>query len=284
MEQDGGKPVPVFLFRSAIIHTLTYFAAGMISSSLFDYRKVLEAPIIRDYMLGYGATSVVWGPWLQPLRGLVLGAAILPFRSFLAERKTGWLYIWALFLCIGIFGTPAAAPASFEGLLYSRLPLWYHLIGLPEICLQTLAYSYLLHLYMRHPKGIVRDLPPVFGSLLQAVAGGCFAFVGYAAVSIAFAFASGVGLENAEGAMTLRTQGLFIAPFLLNSALVFVSLKGRSPIKGFFPLLAAAYVVNALAIAAYQAIFLGGASAVYALLAPILPAMISAAAARPKKA
>ncbi len=282
MEKERAGSVPVFLIRSSILHTITYFVAGTLSSAIFEYRRLFDSPIIRDYMRGFASPEVAWGPWLQPIRGLILGAAILPFRSFLAEKKAGWLYLWLLFLGIGIVGTPAASPASFEGLIYSKLPLWFHLIGLPEICLQTLAYSWLIHLYLRHPRGLVRDLPPIFGGILGAVAGGCFAFIGYAVASIAFAFASGSGLENAESSMSLRTQGLFIAPFLLNCALAFASAHGRVPIKRFLPLLALAYALNALAVAAYQGLFYGGISAAYVFLAPILPSAIAAWAARPK--
>jgi hypothetical protein len=284
VEKERAGSIPVFLLRSSILHAVTYFAAGILFSSIFDYRRLFDSPIIRDYMRAFGSPEVAWGPWLQPLRGLLLGAAILPFRSFLAGKKAGWIYLWLLFLGLGIVGTPAASPASFEGLIYSKLPLWYHLVGLPEICLQTLAYSWLVHLYLRHPKGLVRDLPPVFGSILGAIAGGCFAFMGYAVASIAFAYASGSGLSNAEGSMNLRTQGLFIAPFLLNGVLVFSSSRGRLPIKRFLPLLALAYPLNALAVAAYQGLFYGGISAAYVLLAPLLPAAIVAAAARPRAA
>ena len=34
-------------------------------------------------------------------------------------------------------GTPAAAPSSFEGVVYTRLPWWFHLVGLPEMLVST---------------------------------------------------------------------------------------------------------------------------------------------------
>ncbi|MEJ2195355.1 MAG: hypothetical protein P8X73_10935 [Ignavibacteriaceae bacterium] len=55
----------------------------------------------------------------------------------------------------GILSTPAAAPCSVEGLLYSKLLIWYHLIGLPEILLQTLTFSLVLTCWMRRkPKDV----------------------------------------------------------------------------------------------------------------------------------
>lgn len=283
MEREKGSTV-LFMTRVAIVHFITYFIAGLIASRVFDYKNIFTLPIIRDYMLPYGSPTLTWGPFLQPIRGIVLGLAILPFRDFLGEKRFGWLYLWLIFICFGIFGTPAASPASMEGILYSRLPLWYHIIGLPEILLQTLAFSWLTHFYLRHPKGIVSALPPVFGTIIQSLAGACFAFVGYAIVSICFALAAGVRIEASGDSMSLRTQGMFILPLLINSALIFASGIGKlrpSGNRGFAFLTLTAYASNAAAIVAYQALFLGGPSLLYALVAPILPAMITAYVARP---
>jgi hypothetical protein len=32
-----------------------------------------------------------------------------------------------------------------EGVIYSRLPFWYHLIGIPELFLQTLAFFWVAY-------------------------------------------------------------------------------------------------------------------------------------------
>ena len=115
---------------------------------------------------------------------------------------------------------------------------------------------------------------------MRALAGACFAFIGYAAVSVAFALVAGADLAASDN-LGLRTQGLFLAPLLLNFALLLAAhhagVHRRVGRLGFF---AAAFLGNAAAIALYQALALGGADVTYALVAPLLPAAIIAALSR----
>lgn len=284
MKEETARSIPVFLFRVIAIHFVTYYFFGMLASRIFHYETTLSLPVIRDYMLGYGDASVLWGPLVQPARGLILGCALLPFRGFLAEKKYGWLYLWLLFVGIGILSTPAAAPCSIEGIIYTRLPLWYHLMGLPEILLQTLAFSTLVHLYLRYPAGIVQSMPPVFGTLLQSLAGASFAFIGYAVFSVLYALTAGVEI-NAEANLSLKVQGLFIAPFLLNfAAIAFLSMSKRFSGIRRTSIFLIIWSCNAALIAAYQQLVMGGANPLFAIAAPILPSMIVAAVASKKSA
>jgi len=283
MKEETARSIPVFLIRVMIIHTLTYFIAGMLASNIFDYRYVFDLPGIRDYMVKFGATSVFWGPFIQPVRGLIIGLVLIPFRSFLADAKYGWLYLWLIFVGIGIVSTPAAAPSSIEGIVYTKLPLWYHFFGLPEILIQTLVFSVLVFLYMRHPTGIIDAMPPVFGVIVQSFAGACFAFIGYAVISILFAIVGNVEI-NAEANMSLKVQGLFIAPFLCNFVIILLLnvsnyISGVKSIVSFFII----WLSNAILIAVYQQIFLDGANLTYAIIAPILPTVIITAIAYSKK-
>lgn len=279
MKRVTANSIPVFRFRVIMVHFLTYYFFGMLASRIFHYETILGLPVIRDFMLGYGDASVLWGPLVQPIRGLILGIALLPLRGWLAGQNRGWLYMWLLFVGIGILSPPAAAPCSIEGVIYTRLPLWYHLMGLPEILLQTLTFSFLVHLYMRHPEGIVQSLPPVVGSLLQALSGACFAFIGYAVFSVLYALSVGVEI-NAGANLSLRVQGLFIAPFLLNFAAIALQNQGKI-FKGISRrrLCLAVWLGNALLIAIYQQFIMGGANPLFVFAAPLLPSLIVAVSA-----
>jgi len=282
MKEETARSIPVFLFRVIVIHFMTYYFFGMLASRVFHYEIILSLPVIRDYMLGYGDASVVWGPLVQPARGLILGCALLPFRGFLAEKKYGWLYLWLVFVGIGILSPPAAAPCSIEGMIYTRLPLWYHLMGLPEILLQTLTFSTLVHLYMRYPAGVVQALPAVFGTLLQSLAGACFAFIGYAVFSVLYALTAGVEI-NAEANLSLKVQGLFIAPFLLNfAAIAFFNMSKRFSGISRTNLFLIIWFCNAVLIAAYQQLVMGGANPLFVIVSPVLPSLIVAAIASKK--
>jgi hypothetical protein len=52
---------------------------------------------------------------------------------------------------LAIFSTAGAAPGSVEGIIYTKIPLGLQLIGLPEVLLQTLAFSLLVTTWHRHP-------------------------------------------------------------------------------------------------------------------------------------
>ena len=260
-----------FLTRVTLAHVVTYFAVGLIAATVLDYEDLFAQPIIRDFMRPFGSVAVVVGPLLQVVRGIVIAAVLLPFRSVLAQRL-GWLWLWLLFVGVGIISTPAAAPSSLEGAVYSQLPWWYHLVGMPEILAQTLVFSILTGLIARHPDGVVAALPPIFGRVLRAVVVACFSFVGYAVVSVLFALAAGAAVGSAEN-LSPAVQGVFVAPLLANTAIAFFAPPGGGARRA----VAAAtlsYAVGALAILGYQAIVFGSAGVLYGLIAPILPALV----------
>jgi hypothetical protein len=261
-----------FLVGVTLLHVVTYLVVGIIASIAFDYATLFEQPVIRDYMREFGSVALFAGPMVQVVRGIIIAAVLLPFRQVLAGRL-GWLWLWLLLIGIGILSTSAAAPSSIEGLVYTRVPLWYHAIGLPEMLVQTLAFSVLASLYARFPHGVLAALPPVFERIMRALVAASLAFVGYAVVSVIFALVAGVGVD-AEQNLSLEVQGLFIVPFLANGAIAFIANRGvcspgRRLVAGL-----ASYAVGAAAILVYQAVVSGGVGPLYALAAPMLPAVI----------
>jgi hypothetical protein len=265
------RPVTGFLVRVTVAHVLTYFAVGLIAAAVLDYASLFTQPVIRDFMRPFGSVAVIVGPVLQVMRGLIIAAVLLPFRSILAGRL-GWLWLWLLFVGIGILSTPAAAPGSLEGAVYSQLPWWYHLIGMPEMLVQTLLFSVLTGLIARHPTGVLAALPPVFDRVVRALVVACLSFVGYAVVSVLFALASGAVVGSAEN-LSPAVQGVFVVPFLVNGVIAFfVAAERRSHQRAAAALVS--YAAGALAIFGYQSIVFGSAAPVYALVAPVLPAAI----------
>ena len=262
-----------FVASVSISHVATYVLAGLVASRVFDYPGLFELPVMRDYYRPYASVDVLWSGGLQVLRGVMFGLVLLPLRAFLASSRWGWCWLWLLFVGVGILGTPSAAPGSLEGVVYTRLPLWFHAIGLPEMLLQTLVFSYLVHRSLRaaeHP------LPGGVQSLLRAAAVASFSFLGYTAVSLVFAFSAGVGLASGSD---LRVLGQFVAPLLLSFAAALV--PGD---RWWLPRHGGLYLASAGALAAYQAAVLGSAGWVYVLVAPVLPVLISLWLTRPRGA
>lgn len=262
-----------FVVTTTIYHLITYFIFGFIASSVFNYKQFFELPIIQDYYKAFGSVSNLLGPLIQIVRGLLFGLVLLPFVGFLKETKFGWLYLWFLFVGIGIIGTPAAAPASIEGLIYTKIPLWFHLIGLPEILCQTLVFSILVHRGVRaesHPLSLkVR-------TVIKALSMACFSFIGYTVISIGFALV--LKAEISQSSSNFMVLGQFIMPLVITFA---ISLLGKS--ESWIVNNIVLYVLSALALFFYQSIVLHGANIVYILIAPILPTLIYLIIARPKR-
>jgi hypothetical protein len=92
--QNNWKTFPMFALRVVIAHTLTYFIFGMIMSNVFDYGEIFKREIIRDYMIPFDEHNITYGPFLQPIRGLIFAIGLWPIRgSYRKER--GWLILWA---------------------------------------------------------------------------------------------------------------------------------------------------------------------------------------------
>ena len=133
----------IFYIKVALIHTLTYFIFGLLFSNIFDYSTIYSYNVVNNFMRGFDSPLILLGPFLQPIRAIFITIALYPIRNIIAT-KLGFLKLWIILVFIGIIATPAAAPSSLEGIIYTQLPLEYHLISLPELLLQTLTFSILL--------------------------------------------------------------------------------------------------------------------------------------------
>ena len=90
-----------------------------------------------------GVSSLL-GPVFQILRGFILALVLLLIKDSFIGKRYAWLKLWVVVAGIGIICTPAAAPASIEGMIYSQLPLVFHLKIAPELFTQTLLFSILV--------------------------------------------------------------------------------------------------------------------------------------------
>lgn len=285
--KNGWKAFLGFALRIIVAHTLTYFASGIIWSNVFHYGAVFELPVIRDYMLPIDQHNVLVGPFLQPVRGLIMAVGLWPLRGLLLQSKRGWLILWGLFLTLGILSTPAASPGSVEGMVYTRLPLWYHLMGYPEMVIQTLVFSIWLVWWERRAVQAQQGAAPVQDPLLaewvRAIMAACFAYIGYAAggllmVARANAAAASTGAEAidvAAAGANFKMQFMFIIAFVVNTVVAFRAARswraGRLPLWAMFLLF---WLVDALVPWLYQTIVYGSSQIGMVALLGLFPALI----------
>lgn len=138
--------------KTVVVHTVTYFLAGWVAFAVLDYERLFSLPEIAVLMRPTSDPWVMAGPLMQPLRGLLFALPLWLLGERLFARRDGWLVLWLLFVCIGILAPFGAAPGSIEGVVFTKLPLWFHVKGLPEMAAQSLATALVLWVWLRHPR------------------------------------------------------------------------------------------------------------------------------------
>lgn len=138
-----------YVGRFSLIHVLTYVVAGLIFMKLQNYVDVfstseafanfrpLDSPIVRAAAL------------FQFLRGSFFALLLYPFYDTIISSKRGWLMLFGVLWGFTLIGSVSATPSSIEGLIYTKIPLAEHLIGIPEVTTQMLAFSWLFFKWER---------------------------------------------------------------------------------------------------------------------------------------
>lgn len=130
-----------FLKRYTIVHVLVYLIVGLIFMYSMNYREAfetydqfsnyrsLDSPIVRAAVL------------FQILRGLMIALILYPFRERVVESQWGWLMLFSVLFGLTCLGAINASPGSIEGMIYTKMSLKEHLVGYPEVIVQSLGIS-----------------------------------------------------------------------------------------------------------------------------------------------
>lgn len=149
MQQPNFRSI---VLKTTVIHTVTYFLAGLAAYTLFDYTARYADPTVANFMRQTNHPLVAVGPALQIVRGFLFGIVFYALREVVFPRKYGWLTLWLMLVIVGVLSTFGPAPSSIEGLLYTVLPLWFHIVGLPEVLVQTGLLAFLTVYWVNHPE------------------------------------------------------------------------------------------------------------------------------------
>lgn len=140
-----------FVWRVIASHALTYATFGLLASTLLDYATLYAETDLRYLMRPTDSAMVAAGPTLQLFRGTLFALVLWPLAERIVHGARGALLLYGLMLGLAVLGTAGPAPGSLEGMVYTHLPLRIHLIGLPEVVLQTGAFSLVLVSWYRNP-------------------------------------------------------------------------------------------------------------------------------------
>lgn len=261
INQKSVKEFLQFAFMVIIFHTITYFIFGAVMSNIFDYASLFQTDVVKDFMQPINSENILYGPFFQPLRGFLFALAIYPLRKLLADNKRGWLILWGIFLIFGIISTPGPAPCSIEGIIYTKLPLWFHLIGIWEIALQTLFFSFILVRWLKGTTGagdkrVLSDRKIIFKRFMLALSIACFGYVGYAIGGILTAYLAGKSVDLKSASTNFSAQFPILFSFFINLTIIlFVTSKKYFSKISLLKLFLFFWTADTLSPLVYQLIF-----------------------------
>jgi hypothetical protein len=168
-DQELDRPtLPSLVVKTVVVHTVTYFIAGVLAYTLNDYKTAYAKPPLSYVMRPTTDTLVIAGPLFQPIRGVIFALAFHPLRAILFGQWRGWLVLWWLLLALGVLSTFGPAFGSVEGLIYTTLSPRSQIVGLWEVVLQSFLLSFILYHWVRGPRRRWLDwtLGAAFGVIL----------------------------------------------------------------------------------------------------------------------
>ena len=141
----------VFVGKVAIAHVVSYFVVGALAyqtltRSFYEGSDALFAAFMRTPADPEGFSHISrWFLPAQLARGLLLGAALVPFRKSLLAwpRSRRFLALLGLAVVFLFWSAAVAAPGTIEGLVYLRPEFTWavHLRVQPELLLQLAFFS-----------------------------------------------------------------------------------------------------------------------------------------------
>ena len=122
-----------YFWQVTYAHVISYFIAGFIAMAFFDYREWWATEAFKAFYRDINSPIIpLGGGFLQIIRGIITALVLLPLRKTFFEEKYGLLKLALVIFGFSIVSTYAAAITSFEGLIYLKVPLIYHIRGIPE--------------------------------------------------------------------------------------------------------------------------------------------------------
>lgn len=140
------------VIKTVVAHTVTYLIAGMLAYTIFNYPRLFAETEMRFIMRQMSHPLVRLGVIFQPLRGVIFGIVFFILRHSFFTESSGWLLMWIVLVCLGVLSTFGPTPASIEGIIFTKLPLRIHLVGLPELLLQSFLLSFVVYHWVNNPE------------------------------------------------------------------------------------------------------------------------------------
>lgn len=135
------QSVLLYIWQIASSHMIAYFIAGVIAFYFMNYKEHYSSQSLSLLMRSTDSPWVAIGPALQIFRGVIIALVLYPFKKIFLEESYGSAKLALLVGGLSFLSTIGPTPGSFEGYLYTILPLQYHLLGIPETIIYVGLFS-----------------------------------------------------------------------------------------------------------------------------------------------
>jgi hypothetical protein len=134
-----------YFWQITYSHTIAYFIAGIFALVVVNYRDLFATEIISSFMLPIDEPIMaLGGTFLQIFRGIIIALIILPLRKVFFEEKYGLIKLGIMILGFSQLSTIGPTMGSFEGYIYTKIPVMYQILGYPEAIIYILLFIGLL--------------------------------------------------------------------------------------------------------------------------------------------
>ena len=179
---ENKKGLIKYFWQITYAHTISYFIAGIIAMAFFDYRGWWSSEYISAFYRDIESPIVaLGGGFFQLFRGIIVALILLPLRKTFFEEKFGLLKLALIVFGFSIVSTYAAAITSIEGFIYLKVPLIYHIKGIPEGIIWLSLFIGILFISIKYShKKIVTILSIIIVALITLMSiMGYFGAMGY---------------------------------------------------------------------------------------------------------
>lgn len=173
MNPSQKNEVITFIWRVVSTHTIAYFIAGIFAVFFMHYKERFAADIISTIMRPFDSPWVAVGAGLQIFRGTIIALVLLPFKEILISRN-GWIKLAGLILGLSYISTIGPTFGSFEGYIFTKIPLQYHLLGIPEALSYIFFFTISFYLWYKKPNKAWNIISTIFIVLIVLMS-----FLGY---------------------------------------------------------------------------------------------------------
>jgi hypothetical protein len=126
-------------------HTIAYFIAGIFALIVVDYKALFATEVMSSFLLPVNEPIVaLGGTFLQIFRGIIIALIILPLRKVFFEEKHGFIKLGITIFGFSLLSTIGPTIGSFEGYIYTKIPVMYQILGYPEAIIYILLFIGLL--------------------------------------------------------------------------------------------------------------------------------------------